>query len=169
MAKSKRISKPVSSPEYGGSRRPGLRGDQVAGWVFVVIALLVAWENRAYPLGSLSTPGPGYMPLMLAGALGVIGLLIALRGGATPLLNSIDWTEGRHGIVVLIACGVATLALERIGYRLTMFALLVFMLGVIERKRALPTVLVAFGFAVISHFLFATLLKVQLPGGPWGL
>jgi hypothetical protein len=158
----------MNEPIAAGRRR-GLRGDQLAGGVFIVVALLVAWENRAYPLGSLSTPGPGYMPLMLAAALGVFGLLIALRGGGSPLLNTADWTEGRHGMVVLIACGVATLALERIGYRLTMIALLVFMLGVIERKRPLPTVLVALGFAFISYFAFATLLRVQLPTGPWGL
>jgi len=64
---------------------------------------------------------------------------------------------------MLLACGVAVFALERIGYRLTMIALLVFMLGVVERKRPLPTLLVACGFAFLSFFLFATLLKVQLP------
>ena len=50
-----------------------------------------------------------------------------------------------------------------------MIALLVFMLGVVERKRPLPTVLVAAGFAFISYYVFATLLRVQLPHGPWGL
>ena len=70
---------------------------------------------------------------------------------------------------MLIACGVATFALERIGYRLTMIALLVFIIGVVERKKVLPTALVAFGFAFLSYFLFATLLKVQLPRSPWGL
>ncbi len=158
----------MSEPSAAGAQR-GLRSDQISGVVLVLIALLVAWENRAFPVGSLSTPGPGYMPLMLALTLGVFGLLIALRGSASPLLNTIDWTEGKRGIVLLIACGVAVFALERIGYRLTMIALLVFMLGVVERKRPLPTVLVALGFAFISHFLFATLLKVQLPYGPWGL
>ena len=156
------------SPVSVGAQR-GLRSDQISGVVLVLIALLVAWENRAFPIGSLSTPGPGYMPLMLALALGVFGLLVALRGGASPLFNSIDWSEGKRGIVLLIACGVAVFLLERIGYRLTMIAVLVFMLGVVERKRPLPTVLVALGFAFISHFLFATLLKVQLPLGPWGL
>ena len=147
----------------------GLRSDQISGVVFVLIALLVAWENRSYPLGSLSDPGPDYMPLMLAIALGTFGLLVALRGAASPLFNTIDWTEGRRGMVLLITCGVGAFVLERIGYRLTMIALLVFMLGVVERKRPLPTLLVSFGFAFISYFVFATLLKVQLPQGPWGL
>ena len=151
----------------GAQRR--LRSDCISGVVFVLTALLVAWENRSYPLGSLSDPGPGYMPLMLAIALGGFGLLVALRASASPPFNTIDWTESRRAIVLLIACGVAAFAFEHIGYRLTMIALLVFMLGVVERKRPLPTLLVAFGFAFLSYFIFATLLKVQLPRGPWGL
>ena len=158
------MSEPSATAAQGG-----LRSDQISGVVFVLIALLVAWENRSYPLGSLSDPGPGYMPLMLAIALGAFGLLVALRGAASPLFNTIDWTEGRRGMVLLITCGVGAFVLERIGYRLTMIALLVFMLGVVERKRPLPTLLVSFGFAFISYFVFATLLKVQLPQGPWGL
>jgi putative tricarboxylic transport membrane protein len=147
----------------------GLRSDAVAGIALVLIALFVGWENRAYPLGNLAEPGPGYMPLLIACALGVFGLLIALRSGGSPLFNTIDWSEGRRGVVMLIACGVATFALERIGYRLTMIALLIFMLGVVERKRVVPTLLVSIGFAFLSYFLFATLLQVQLPLGPGGL
>lgn len=147
----------------------GLRGDSLAGAVLVGIAALVMWENRAYPLGSMAAPGPGSVPLMLAVILGGLGLLIIARGGTSPLLNSIDWSESKRGIVLLIACGVATFALERIGYRLTMIGLLVFMLGVVERKTLLATALVSFGFAFGSYLIFATLLNVQLPRGPWGL
>jgi hypothetical protein len=158
----------MGGPSASGARH-GLRGDHAAGITFVLIALLVAWENRVYPLGSLHDPGPGYVPLLLAAALGALGLLIALRGAASPLLSTLDWSESRRGLIVLIACGVAVFALERIGYRLTMVALLAFMLGVVERKRALATALVSIGFAFFSYFVFATLLKVQLPRGPWGL
>jgi hypothetical protein len=158
----------AGAQKEGGAPR-GLRSDVVAGLVLMLIALLVGWQNRAYPVGNLAEPGPGYMPLMIAAALGVFGLLIALRAGASPLFNTIDWSEGRRGIVMLVACGVAVFALERIGYRLSMIALLVFMLGVVERKRPLPTLLVAFGFAFLSYYLFASVLRVQLPRGLWGL
>ena len=157
----------MSEPIAGAQR--GLRSDQISGIVFVLIALLVPWENRAYPLGTLSAPGPGYLPLVLAVALGALGLIVILGGRASPLLNAIDWTESRRAFVLLVACSVAAFALDNLGYRLTMIVLLVFMLGVIERKRPLPTLLVALGFAFISYYVFATLLKVQLPSGPWGL
>ena len=152
-----------------GVAQRGLRGDHFAGAVLIAIAAFMAWENRVYPLGSLASPGPGSVPLMLALILGGLGLLIIARGAGSPLLNSIDWSESKRGLVLLIACGVATFALERIGYRLTMIALLVFIIGVVERKKVLPTALVSLGFAFLSYFLFATLLKVQLPRSPWGL
>ena len=147
----------------------GLRTDHVTGIAFVVLALLIGWENRVYPLGSLSDPGPGYLPLMLAAGLGVLGVLIALRAKSSALFDTLNWTEARRGTVMLVACGLAVFVLERIGYRLTMIVLLWFMLGVVERKRLLPTLSVACGFAFISYYLFATLLKVQLPTGLWGL
>jgi hypothetical protein len=154
---------------YAEAPRHGLRGDHFAGAVLVIIAALVAWENRVYPLGSMASPGPGSVPLMLALILGGLGLLIIARGGASPQLSSIDWSESRRGLVLLIACGVAVFALERIGYRLSMIALLAFILGVVERKKPLPIALVALGFAFGSYYLFATLLRVQLPRGPWGI
>ncbi len=159
----------TNAPQPAAVAAPrGLRSDWLSGAVLILVALAVAWENRVFPTGSLAEPGPGYVPLLFAVALGCFGLLIMLRGSASPLLNTIDWTESRRGLVLLVACGVAVFALERIGYRLTMIALLVFLLGVVERKRPLPTLLVALGFAFASYFLFASVLKVQLPRGPWG-
>ena len=105
------------------------------------LALIVAWENRAYPVGSLTDPGPGYLPLALAIFLGVTGLLIALAGGGSPRFTQTRWPELTRAVVILVACGFAAIALERLGYRLTMFALLVFFLGVVERKK--PVVVAA--------------------------
>ena len=146
-----------------------VRGDHVSGMVLLLIALGVGWHHRAHPLGSLAEPGPGAMPLLLALALGALGIVIVLRGGASPALGAIDWSQRGRAAVLLAACAVAAFALERIGYRLAMAALLAFVLGVLERKRPLATLLGALGFAFATYFLFATLLKVPLPRGPWGL
>ena len=148
--------------------RRRLRSDQFSGLMLLALALYVGWENRAYPVGTLAEPGPGYLPLLLAVFLGVMGLLIALWGVRSAPLAAMKWTEAPRAVVILITCGVATLALERIGYRLTMIALLIFFLGVLERKRPLRVALVALGFSLISYALFATWLRVPLPLGPWG-
>lgn len=152
-------------------RQPGkwrLHSDQFSGLMLVALALYVAWENRAYPIGTLQEPGPGYMPLLLAIFLGLTGLLIAIGGSRSQPLGEMQWPEAKRAIVILVACGVAVFALERLGYRLTVIALLVFFLGVVERRRPLPVALVSIGFGLASYYIIADLLHVPLPRSPWG-
>ena len=149
-------------------RRGGLRTDQFSGLTLLALALYVGWENRAYPVGTLADPGPGYLPLLLAIFLGAMGLLIALWGTRSAPLAAMKWTEATRAVLILVACGVATLALERIGYRLTVIVLLIFLLGVLERKPPLPVALVALGFSFASYYVIGDLLRVPLPRGPWG-
>jgi hypothetical protein len=155
---------PSSVPEQRG----GLRSDQFSGLMLVVIALYVGWENRGYPIGTLQEPGPGYMPLLLVIFLGVTGLLIAAWGVKSAPLASLKWPEATRAIVILLACGAATFALERIGYRLTMIAFLIFFLGAVERRRPLPVALVSLGFSFASYYVIGDWLHVPLPVSPWG-
>ena len=146
-----------------------LRNDQLSGLMLVAIALCVMWENRAYPLGTVQEPGPGYTPLLIAIFLAIMGLVIVLRGrSASSSVADTPWPEARRAVIILIACGVATYFLESLGYRLTIAALLVFFLGVVERRRPLPVAAVSIGFAFLSFYFIGDLLKVPLPVGPWG-
>ena len=149
--------------------RPGFwTGDRVAGIALIVAAAALAFETRVLPLGSLGRPGPGYAPLLYAVILGVLGAGIAARRGGTPL-GAIRWGEARHALMILLACGFAALAIERLGFRLTMLALVAFLLGVVERRPALSTALVSLGLSFGCYFVFWTLLRVPLPTGPFGL
>ncbi|MBI2371164.1 MAG: tripartite tricarboxylate transporter TctB family protein [Deltaproteobacteria bacterium] len=145
-----------------------LTRDRVAGVVLVLFSLGVMWETRVLPLGSLHNPGPGYMPMLLAIVLAGMGLLVALGGGSSPPLASLEWAEGKHALAILGGCAFAALALERLGYRLTVIILLVFLLWLVERKRPGVVAAWALGLAFGSFFLFANLLKVPLPRGPLG-
>jgi len=158
------MSEPDSERKHGG-----LRSDQVSGVMLLALALYVGWENRVYPIGSLQEPGPGYLPLLLVIFLGALGLLIAFWGGRSRPLASLQWTETTRAVVILVACGIAAFALERIGYRLTVLALLVFFIGVLERKPPVAVALVSLGFAFGSYYVVGDLLHVPLPVSPWGL
>jgi putative tricarboxylic transport membrane protein len=160
------MSAETSGSEKGGG---GLRSDQISGLLLLALALFVGWENRAYPLGTLSEPGPGYLPLGLAVFIGITGLLVAVTGGRSTLFSDTHWPELRRAILVLVACGVGAFALDELGYRLTVFALLVFFLGVVERKSPWAVAAVSLGFSLISYFVFATWLRVPLPIGPGGI
>ena len=145
-----------------------LRNDQLSGLMLLALAAFAGWQNRTYPLGSLQEPGPGYTPLLIAIFLGVMGLLIAVRGVSSPTVVDSRWPEARRALLILAACAVATYALEAIGYRITVAALLIFFLGVLERRRPLMVATVAVGFSLLSFYLIGVLLRVPLPRGPWG-
>ena len=145
-----------------------LRNDQLSGLLLVALSLFVIWENQAYPLGTLQEPGPGYTPLLIAIFLALVGITIVLRGRASARMADTPWREAPRAVVVLIACGVATYFLESLGYRLTIAALLVFFLGVVERRKPVPVVVVSISFAFLSFYLIGDLLKVPLPVAPWG-
>lgn len=145
-----------------------LTRDRVAGVALLVFALAVMWEDRAFPLGTVTKPGPGYMPMLLAGILAAMAALVIWAGGRSPAWTSLTWLEWRHAVAILAACVFAALALERIGYRLTVIILVSFLLWVVERKRATITAATALGLSLGTFYVFSTLLKVPLPLGPGG-
>ncbi len=146
----------------------GLKSDQISGLVLAALAVYVWWLNQEFPVGTLADPGPGYVPLLLAIGLGAIGLMIAVFGGRSELLSAIPWPEAKRAAIILAACMVAGLALEYLGYRLTIFGFLVFFIGVVERKPPLAVAMVSAGFSLLSFYVIGVLLHVPLPVGAWG-
>lgn len=146
-----------------------LHNDQVSGLMLLAVGVYAAWQNRGYPLGTLQEPGPGYTPLLLAIFVAAVGFLIALRGSTSPAITETRWPEAKRAFVILLACGVATYALEPMGYRITIGALLVFFLGVVERRNPLTVATVAIGFSIATYYLLAVVLRVPLPRGTWGI
>lgn len=146
-----------------------LTTDRVAGAALVLLSLLVLVESRHLPLGSLRNPGPAYMPVALAIVLLCLGALLVVVAGRAPRLADVGWTEWRHAVAIFLVCAFAALALERIGFRLTIALSLAFLLGVVERRGPVFTAALSLAFAAGAFLLFDTLLRVPLPRGPLGL
>jgi hypothetical protein len=143
--------------------------DRAAGATLVLIGLVTVWQSRAYPLGSLHRPGPAYMPVLLAVLLIVFGVAVFATGSRTQRLREVGWHEWRHAVAIFAACAFAAWGLERLGYRLTMAAVLAFLVLVLERRGLVLGLALTVAMAWGSFYLFDTLLKVPLPRGPFGL
>lgn len=146
-----------------------LTTDRVAGGALALIALVVFWESGKLPLGSFRTPGPAYMPIVLAAILLVFGTCLVVTGGRARAFRGVGWREWRHAVAIFAVCAFAALALERLGYRTTVTVALAFLLGVVERKGIVFAVVFSLALALGSFLLFDTLLRVPLPRGPFGL
>ena len=142
--------------------------DRMSGASLFVLGLLVAWEDRVLPLGSHGRPGPGYFPLLLSVILGILGLLLFLRGRSSPHLRSIRWEESRHAGAILVCSLLATFGIERLGYRITMILILGFLFGVVERLRLWQVFVLTTGLSLGTFWIFDSFLRVILPRGGLG-
>jgi putative tricarboxylic transport membrane protein len=142
--------------------------DRLSGAVLAFLGLFVVWEGRVLPLGTHNQPGPGYFPTLLAVLLVALGALLAWRGGSSPRFRSLSWSEAPHAAAI-VGCGIlATLFMERIGYRVSMMLIMGFLFGFMERLRLWQVLTLSAGFSLGTFYLFDTLLRVPLPRGGWG-
>jgi putative tricarboxylic transport membrane protein len=145
-----------------------LTTDRLAGGALSLLALAVLFESRRLPLGTLRNPGPAYLPVVLAALLLLSGLALVALGGRAPRPAALGWGEARHAAAIVTAVAVAALLLERLGYRLTMALMLLFLVGVVERRGGVTAALFAAALALGSFLLFDTVLRVPLPRGALG-
>ncbi|HKX48936.1 MAG TPA: tripartite tricarboxylate transporter TctB family protein [Candidatus Binatia bacterium] len=142
--------------------------DRASAIALIIFALLVIWESRQLPLGTLRQPGPAFIPILLALLLLMFAVFLVLTSSRAPSLSSISWTEWRHALAILAASLFSVFAIERLGYRLTVLLVLGFLVKLLEQRSWIVSLSFAFTLSFGSFFLFYTVLRVPLPQGPFG-
>ena len=145
-----------------------LRSDHVAGAAFVLFGLVVFVLSGDLPFGSLSSPGAGMMPKLLLVLMVVFGVALLFGAAASQPFAAIDWSDGKHALLIALGAGVAIYLLMRAGYVITMAALLLYLLVVVARRHWAASVLVAAALAAGTFALFDLGLRVLLPRSPFG-
>ena len=145
-----------------------LRIDHIAGGIFIILGVLVFALSGPLPFGTLSFPGAGFVPKLIASLMIVLGAALALQGHASARLKQVDWSDLWHaGLIMLMAAGAAMLY-TRAGFVITIALLLLGIVLVIERKSWLWAVIFSASVTGLAYGLFVFLLKSPLPRGPFG-
>ncbi len=151
------------------------RVNLAAGALFLAFSLCViraAWELEYYsPLG----PGPGFFPFWL-------GCLVALLSLIWIAQTVIGWRRGgsdarflpeRRGLLRILAIvgsmSLLIACMGTIGFQLSMFVFLLFVLIVLGRVNPWVTLAVGALGSFGVHHVFRTFLDLQLPASslPW--
>ena len=149
------------------------RLDLIAAGALTGLAAYVLIESRKLSFGSLRVPQTGFFPRVL----GILLILLALAELVRVLRLSVPVTvrekisgEGwtRIGATLVIMFGFA-LVLERLGFFLATFFLMVLLLRAIEAPHWPKVFIIALATSLLSYGLFAWLLGVPLPAGILGL
>jgi len=148
--------------------------DLIGGLFWFGMGLLLSlWATR-YQIGSLIEPGPGFLPLVLGLLLILLSFILLARGimssrvserKPTPFLLA-GWKKGAYTVVILL---LGAFFFERIGYLLTFFLLVLFLMRGAGAQSWKRTVLVAFCSALGVYLVFVRLLEQPLPRGLLGM
>lgn len=152
-------------------RRAGLFSAGVgAGLLLVATGAFFVWRSLIeIPVGKLHQPGPGAIPLLLAGALILLGVGVMIAEALARSTGELGrWSDLGHAALLVAGCIFTALAMERLGYILTILGVLGFFLLVVERKPIIPAILVSAGMAFGSYWLLAKVMKQALPTGLLG-
>ena len=145
-----------------------LRADHVAGAFFIGVGLLVIALSGDLPTGTLSMPGSGFLPKIVAALTIFFGLVLALRAGESKPFATLSWTDAKHAAMVVAITAAAIAVFEWLGFLTTNILLIFALLVVIERRRLLPATVYSIGVVVVTYVLFAYALKTPLQAGPLG-
>ncbi len=137
----------------------GIIGGLGLMWIFLS-SRLTYWDGFA--------PGSGFLPLWLGIILVALVALLLIVQNARLAPAPVAPTRHRRVIAIVLGLAVSAVALEFIGFVVTIGGYLLYLLAFVERRGPAQTALVAGGTTLTLFLLFHTWLGVPLPAGPWG-
>jgi hypothetical protein len=145
-----------------------LRADHVAGAFFVAVGVLVVALSGDLPLGGLSMPGAGFMPILVAALIIIFGLSLFIRARESKPFAEIVWDDGKHAAAVLGITTIAVALYVTLGFVITMVLMMVALLVIVEKRNIVRAGLYSAVVAVVTYLVFVHMLQSPLPPGVLG-
>jgi hypothetical protein len=140
-----------------------LRADHVAGAAFILFGLGIFALSGDLPTGQLAMPGSGFLPKIVAGFTILFGLLLALRASESPAFSEVDWSGGKHAMLVTAVSAIAIGLYTQLGFIVTMTVMMIALLLIIERQNPLRAAAYSIGIVLLTYVCFVYGLKTPLP------
>lgn len=149
------------------------RADVTVALIMSGLAAFILLEAGKLSFGSMRVPRTAFFPIILATLLLFLSLILlgqALRGAPTGRGPERIEAEGwfRIGATLATLAGFA-LALERLGFLLSTFLLMVLLLRAIEPQAWPKVIAVALVTSLVVYAIFGWLLGIPLPAGVLGI
>jgi len=144
----------------------------ITGIIFLAFSLTVMVSSWSMEYYSSIGPGPGFFPFWLSAILGLLAILWIVQILRSPSKSKDKDGNDRlfprgDGLLRLLSIMGAVffmmILMEPLGFQLTMFAFLIFLLIVLGRVRTRTTLIIAAVGSFGLFRVFTMLLDVQLP------
>ena len=143
-----------------------LKRDVLAAAMTLAFGAGAAFESARLPLGTVHNPGQGFFPWWTSVVSVLLGLILLVQALASRP-GTLREGPGRTAKVaaLLVVLGAYAFLLEPLGYLISTFLLVLFMLRATDPQRWSVALGMAAITAVGSYAVFAIWLSVPLPRG----
>lgn len=146
------------------------KNDLIPALFWLALGAFVSVRSLSLDLGVLESPGPGMFPFLTGIALILCSLpivVVSVTSGKKEMAPSKEsaWRgiDFRKVGMVVASLAIYAVVLEKIGYFLSAFLVLIILFRSIGSKKWSSSVIIAFLTTLMAYFLFAVLLGVELP------
>ena len=151
-------------------KRTNLTAGAASAIFWVAVGILVCYGANRLGLGSVTEPGSGFIFFWSGLILALLSLTVlaeSVRGSEDTVqeMGKMNWAKIA---LVLLSLLLYAFFLERLGFVLTTFVLLSFLLGWIERTNWARSLGVASAAVLACFAIFELWLKIRLPKGIFG-
>jgi hypothetical protein len=140
-----------------------LRADHVAGAAFVVFGAAIIALSGDLPVGHLSMPGSGFLPMIVACLTILFGLVLILRANESAPFSEIAWEDGKHAVMVTAITAVGAALYEHLGFNITMLLMMAALLILVERRNPIRAGVYCVVIVMLTYVSFVYGLKTPLP------
>ena len=142
----------------------------VGALFWIAVGLLACFGATRLGLGNVTEPGAGFIFFWSALILVILSLIVladSIRASEDTVreMGEMNWTKIA---LVLFSLLLYAFFLERLGFVLTTFVLMSFLLGCVEGTNWFRSLGVACAAAMASYAMFELWLKIRLPKGLFG-
>jgi len=150
------------------------KAEQIICLLWIALAIGVCSGSFNLKLGTVSEPGPGFLPFGAAALLGIFAAIHLVNLTLKPASQEkmeLPWVHTRweKGLYIVIALLAYTLFLPGLGYLLDTLLLMLFLFTILERKKWWVVLAYSLLVIVVSYLVFAVWLMVQFPRGFLGI
>ncbi len=145
-----------------------IRTDHVIGVLLAGFGLLVLAVSGDLPFGTLSFPGAGMMPKLLAALLMALGGVLIVGARESAPARDIAWQDLPHALRVTAITALAVALYQPLGFLITMTLLLFALIFGVERRHALSAAAFSLGVVALAYVLLAVGLKTPVEQGVFG-
>lgn len=145
--------------------------DSWSSLVWLLVGLGFIAGGLRMGIGPLNAPGPGFFPALIGGVFSLLSMALFITtflAKGQPSEERSFWKEKkswRKVLLSLLSLVFYLISLDYLGYRITTFLFILFLLKFVGKRRWGSSILIALLVSWASYAVFKTGLGVSLPKG----